>query len=56
MYRGYIAEIGTVVGLDARGIAVRAPKVCESLEPGGSISVAGVCLSAVALEDRKSVV
>jgi len=51
MYRGYIAEIGTVVGVDARGIAVRAPKVCESLAPGGSIAVAGTCLSAVAIED-----
>src|SRR5512145_1110583 len=51
MYRGYIAEIGTLVGAEAQRIAVRAPKVCESLAPGGSIAVAGVCLSAVAVED-----
>jgi len=47
VYRGYIHSIGSVVEVDGQGIAIRAPKVCESLEPGGSISVAGVCLSAV---------
>jgi 3,4-dihydroxy 2-butanone 4-phosphate synthase/3,4-dihydroxy 2-butanone 4-phosphate synthase/GTP cyclohydrolase II len=47
MYRGYIGEIGTVVSAGAHEIEVRAPKVCESLAPGGSISVAGVCLSAI---------
>jgi len=47
MYRGYISEIGTVVEVGAHGIEVRAPKVCESLALGGSISVAGVCLSAI---------
>ena len=50
MYRGYIGEIGTVVGVGPQGIAVRAPKICESLAPGGSISVAGVCLSAVEID------
>ncbi len=50
MYRGYIAEIGTVIDVGARGIAIRAPKVCESLAVGGSISVAGVCLSAIEVE------
>ena len=47
MYRGYIGEIGTVSDVGARGIEIRAPKLCESLALGGSISVAGVCLSAI---------
>jgi riboflavin synthase alpha subunit len=46
MVRGYIALIGTLIDVGARGIAIRAPKVCESLAVGDSISVAGVCLSA----------
>jgi 3,4-dihydroxy 2-butanone 4-phosphate synthase/3,4-dihydroxy 2-butanone 4-phosphate synthase/GTP cyclohydrolase II len=47
MYRGYIHSIGSVVEVGAKSIAIRAPKACTGLEPGGSISVAGVCLSAV---------
>jgi 3,4-dihydroxy 2-butanone 4-phosphate synthase/3,4-dihydroxy 2-butanone 4-phosphate synthase/GTP cyclohydrolase II len=47
MYRGYIHSIGSVVEVGEQSLAIRAPKACESLEPGGSVSVAGVCLSAV---------
>ncbi|MEX2206900.1 MAG: riboflavin synthase [Myxococcota bacterium] len=50
MYRGYIGEIGTVVDVDARGIALRAPKLSACLALGGSVSVAGVCLSAIEVE------
>ena len=52
MYRGFIAEIGTVVAIGERGIEIRAPKLCESLALGGSISVAGVCLSAIEVGDE----
>jgi len=47
MYRGFILEIGSVIDVGAQAIEIRAPKVCDSLERGGSISVAGVCLSAI---------
>jgi len=50
MYRGFIHSIGSIVEVGAPGLAIRAPKVCESLAPGGSISVAGVCLSAIELD------
>jgi 3,4-dihydroxy 2-butanone 4-phosphate synthase/3,4-dihydroxy 2-butanone 4-phosphate synthase/GTP cyclohydrolase II len=52
MYRGFISEVGTVVEVGERGIEIRAPKLCESLALGGSISVAGVCLSAIEVGDR----
>ena len=52
MYRGFIAEIGTVVAIGERGIEIRAPKLWESLALGGSISVAGVCLSAIDVGDE----
>ena len=50
MYRGFIREVGQVVASGAGGLSVRAPKACAELEPGGSVSVAGVCVSAIALE------
>jgi 3,4-dihydroxy 2-butanone 4-phosphate synthase len=46
MYRGFISEIGEVLAADARGLRVRAPKASAVLGLGGSVSVAGVCLSA----------
>src|SRR5262249_10999517 len=50
MYRGFIPEVGWVVGSGADGLRVRAPKACQELVPGGSVSVAGVCVSAVELD------
>ncbi|MFI5317822.1 MAG: riboflavin synthase, partial [Myxococcota bacterium] len=52
MYRGFISEIGTVLQADARGLRVRAPKASAGLALGGSVSVAGVCLSATDLDDE----
>jgi riboflavin synthase alpha subunit len=51
MFRGFITEIGEVVSVRTGGIAVAAPKACAALAPGGSVAVAGTCLSAEAVED-----
>ena len=53
MYRGFISEIGSVVSADPRALEVHAPKACAGLVPGGSVSVAGVCLSARAVGERE---
>ncbi len=45
MYRGFINEIGSIETVDARGLVVRAAKTAEQLAPGGSVGIAGVCLS-----------
>ncbi len=51
MYRGFITEIGEIQHGDPGRLAVRAPKTCARLEPGGSYAVDGVCLSAESMED-----
>ena len=51
MYRGFISEVGRVVAADGGTLCVRAPKACSELEPGGSVSIAGVCVSAAAVGD-----
>jgi len=50
MYRGFIRELGRVVESPSGGLRVHAPKACQELEPGGSVSVNGVCVSAVELD------
>ena len=51
MYRGFITEIGEVREVDESGLWVLAPKAAAQLEPGGSLDVAGVCLSAEQIAD-----
>ncbi len=46
MYTGFIQEIGVLEERAAGEIAVRAPKTAAALAPGGSVAVAGVCVSA----------
>jgi len=50
MFTGIIEELGTVAALEPRGagahITVRCAKVIEDAEPGSSICVNGVCLTA----------
>jgi 3,4-dihydroxy 2-butanone 4-phosphate synthase/3,4-dihydroxy 2-butanone 4-phosphate synthase/GTP cyclohydrolase II len=46
MYRGFIGEVGGVVENGAGGLTVFAPASSAHLVPGGSVAVAGVCLSA----------
>ncbi len=51
MYRGFISEIGHVTEVGAFGLVICAPKAAAGLEPGGSVNIAGVCLSAEEIAD-----
>lgn len=47
MYTGLIREVGEIIHFDPmQGIEVRAPKTCGELTVGGSVCVAGVCVTA----------
>lgn len=50
MYRGCITEVGTILERTQDRVVVEAPKASGRLEVGGSVNVAGVCLSAEAVE------
>lgn len=51
MFTGRIGEIGGVTGVSGTQIVVRAPKSAGRLRPGGSLTVAGVCLTAEDITD-----
>ena len=55
MFTGIVEELGTVVGIEDLGDAVRitieAAAVLEGTSPGDSISVNGCCLTVVTLQD-----
>ncbi len=51
MYTGFISEVGTVLRCEDARIVVEAPKSVERLRRGGSIAVAGVCVSAEAIDE-----
>lgn len=51
MYRGFITEIGEVARATSDTLWVLAPGAAENVVPGGSVALAGVCLSAEARED-----
>jgi 3,4-dihydroxy 2-butanone 4-phosphate synthase/3,4-dihydroxy 2-butanone 4-phosphate synthase/GTP cyclohydrolase II len=53
MYTGYIAEIGEIESAGMDRLVVRAPKSAGQLRPGGSVNVAGVCLSADEIADGR---
>src|SRR5262245_8894369 len=53
MYRGFITEVGEVEDAGGGRITIAAPATCERLEPGASVAVAGVCLSAASVERRR---
>jgi len=53
MFTGIVEELGEVVAVedlpdDARRIVIRGPRVASDCQPGDSICVSGVCLTAVA--------
>jgi 3,4-dihydroxy 2-butanone 4-phosphate synthase/3,4-dihydroxy 2-butanone 4-phosphate synthase/GTP cyclohydrolase II len=50
MFRGFIGEIGELTDASPGGVTVAAPKACAALVPGGSVAVAGTCLSAEVVE------
>jgi 3,4-dihydroxy 2-butanone 4-phosphate synthase len=53
MYRGFIEEVGLVVDNGAAGCTICAPEAAGRLTPGGSVAVAGVCLSAREIADGR---
>jgi 3,4-dihydroxy 2-butanone 4-phosphate synthase/3,4-dihydroxy 2-butanone 4-phosphate synthase/GTP cyclohydrolase II len=53
MYRGFITEIGEIIENGAGSLVVAAPAGCQRLELGGSIAVAGVCVSACRVADGR---
>ena len=59
MFTGLIQYLGEVtklqMGSDSAVIRIRAPKISRELKKGDSVSVNGVCLTALDI-DRKSVV
>ncbi len=49
MFTGIIQEVGTVVSIPAGKLVIAAGAVLDGLEPGASIAINGVCLTATAL-------
>ena len=52
MFTGIVQETGTVISLPAGRLVIGAGAVIDGLEPGGSIAVNGVCLTATEIDDR----
>jgi riboflavin synthase len=51
MFTGIIEEIGQVVSLNKSCLTIKARKVVKGIEPGASIAVNGVCLTATGFDD-----
>ena len=45
MFTGIIDEIGTVTSVSSKRLVIAARKVLKNMEPGGSVSVNGACLT-----------
>jgi riboflavin synthase len=57
MFTGIVREIGRVTWVEGRdgglGLSIDAPQTAAGLDPGDSISIDGVCLTATAVEDGR---
>jgi len=57
MFTGLIEDIGTVVRISKQGksalLRIRSPRVAEGMQSGDSVAINGVCLTAVAFDDRE---
>jgi len=51
VYTGFIAEIGEVLAVDFDRFEIEAPKAASALHTGGSVCIAGVCVSAEGVQD-----
>jgi riboflavin synthase len=51
MFTGIVLELGTVAAFDGSRLVVAAPDTAASAIVGDSVSVAGVCLTVVAVEE-----
>ena len=56
MFRGFITEVGEILETGGGELGIAAPLACERLEVGGSVGVAGVCLTLIEAEPARSVV
>jgi riboflavin synthase len=52
MFTGLIEEIGTVESVSGSGIAIACSRILDGLAVGDSVSVDGVCLTAVDIDSR----
>ena len=52
MFTGIIEEIGRVTSVQSRNLGIAASKVLRGIEPGGSISVNGACLTVTSIDAR----
>ncbi len=52
MFTGTIQEVGKVVSSRAGSLVIGANKVLKGVEPGGSVSVNGACLTVTRFNDR----
>lgn len=53
MFTGIVLELGTVVAFDGSRLVVAAPETATDAQVGDSVSVAGVCLTVVDVEDGR---
>lgn len=49
MFTGIVEEVGTIRSATPSGLTIQAQKVLESMKPGDSIAVNGVCLTVTAV-------
>ena len=50
MFTGRVRQVGVVADLDDHRLVVHAPKIAGGIEAGGSVAVAGVCLTASSVD------
>jgi riboflavin synthase len=53
MFTGIVLEVGTVVAFDGSRLVLSAPQTAPSAAVGDSVSVAGVCLTVVEVEEGR---
>lgn len=56
MFTGIIEEIGIVEAINSNGLTIASSKLLTAIKPGCSISVNGVCLTAISTNERSFVV
>jgi len=56
MFTGIIEEIGIVEAINSNALTIASSKLLNTIKSGGSISVNGVCLTAISINERSFVV
>lgn len=52
MFTGIVAEVGSIVSIQAGKLTIAASQVIKEIKSGGSIAVNGVCLTVTAFDNR----